>query len=169
MIFLTLIKNWKNILFCSLIALLILTTTIICVQHNKLKNYDQKIINIESSWKNKFEKLNNEGMALQREYDLLEQQHKLKVEALNEKVRQQKIQSDLEYKSLLSTNGRLHETLRDSTNKLSNLSREAAIDYSKRSSELLGRCSEEYIRVAKAARDLGIDRDALEDAYPKKE
>ena len=67
---------------------------------------------------------------------------------------------------LINANHELHKTIRDTTTNLSNLSREAAIDYSKRASEALKECSDRYIEVAKAADDLGIDRDALEDAFP---
>lgn len=163
-----LIKHWKSILIICCFIIIAFLSTLCVIQHKEISTHVQNIKNVNVEWELKFKQLNNEGIALQREYDLLEQQHKTKVEALNEKVRQQQAESTRAYNELTVSNDKLHKTLRDSTAKLSNLSREANIDYSQRASRLLAECSSRYINMAKTARDLGIDRDALDEAYPSK-
>ena len=163
-----LIKNWKSILIICCFIVIAFLATVCVIQHKEISTHVQNIKNVNVEWELKFKQLNNEGIALQREYDLLEQQHKTKVEALNEKVRQQQAESTRAYNELTVTNDKLHKTLRDSTAKLSDLSREAVINYSERASQLLGECSTRYIEMAKIAGDLGIDRDSLDEAYPSK-
>lgn len=163
-----LIKNWKSILIICCFIVIGFLTTLCVIQHKEISTNVQNIKNINIEWELKLKQLDNEGIALQREYDLLEQQHKMKVETLNEKVRQQQAESTSAYNNLAIDNDRLHKTLRDSTAKLSNLSREAVINYSERASQLLAECSTRYIEMAKTARDLGIDRDSLDEAYPSK-
>lgn len=161
-----LIKNWKSILIICCFIIIAFLSTLCVIQRKEISTNVQNIKNVNVAWELKFKQLNNEGIALQREYDLLEQQHKTKVEALNEKVRQQQAESNRAYNELTVSNDKLHQTIRESTAKLSNLSKEANIDYSERASRSLKECSERYIEMAKTARDLGIDRDALDEAYP---
>jgi hypothetical protein len=161
-----LLKYWKNVLAIFSFILIIFLSSLCYIQYKELSLYSEKVDTINNQWKQKIQKLNDEGLEAQRKYDLLEQQHKLKVEALNEKVRQQKAESNRAYNELTVSNDKLHQTIRESTAKLSNLSKEAHIDYSERASRSLKECSERYIEMAKTARDLGIDRDALEDALP---
>lgn len=161
-----LLKYWKSILLIVLLLFVVALSSLCFIQYKELSLNDANINRINTEWEAKFNKINEEGVALQKEYDLLEQQHKIKVEALDEKNRQLKLESDRTYNSLLISNDSLHKTIRDTTSKLSNVSRETAIDYSQRASKVFGECSARYIDVAKAANDLGIDRDALDEAYP---
>lgn len=161
-----LLKYWKSILIVVLLSCVVGLSSLSFIQYKELSLNASNIKAINAEWESKINKINEEGIALQKQYDLLEHQHKTKVEELNEKARQAQLESNRVYNSLLSSNDSLHKTIRDTTSKLSNLPRETIIDYSKRTSESLRQCSEEYIQVAKAAHDLGIDRDNLEDAYP---
>lgn len=161
-----LISHWKSLFVILLFLLVIFLSSLCFTQYKELSLFEKKLNAETQMWEKRIQEINKEGKARQQEYDLLEQQHKFKVEALNEKIRQQKVISDNEYSVLINANHELHKTIRDTTTNLSNLSREAAIDYSKRASEALKECSDRYIEVAKAADDLGIDRDALEDAFP---
>lgn len=161
-----LLKYWKGILLIVLLFIVMALSSLCFIQHKELSLNDANVKRINTEWEAKFNKINEEGIALQKEYDLLEQQHKIKVEALNEKNRQLQVESERTYSTLLINNDSLHKTIRDTTSKLSNVSREAAIDYSQRASQVFGECTTRYIEVAKAANDLGIDRDALDEAYP---
>lgn len=160
-----LLKYWKSILLLVLLFIVMALSSLCFIQYKELSLNDANVKRINTEWEARFNKINEEGIALQKEYDLLEQ-HKIKVEALNEKNRQLQVESERTYSTLLINNDSLHKTIRDTTSKLSNVSREAAIDYSQRASQVFGECTARYIEVAKAANDLGIDRDALDEAYP---
>ena len=80
-----LIKHWKSILIICCFIVIAFLATVCVIQHKEISTHVQNIKNVNVAWELKIKQLNNEGIALQREYDLLEQQHKTKVEALNEK------------------------------------------------------------------------------------
>lgn len=171
-----LLRYWKELLIGLLLLLCSLLISTIKSQNYELDLHNEEIKNIKKEHELVIQKLHNDievinfqAYSMQEKYDELQKQHNEKVKQLNSQLVKQRNEHETTYSKLVNTNNRLHNQIRVSNSRLSELSREANIDYSKRATEILAECSGRYLELARQATDLQVDRNALEDAFPKKQ
>ena len=66
-----LLKYWKGILLIVLLFIVMALSSLCFIQHKELSLNDANVKRINTEWEARFNKINEEGIALQKEYDLL--------------------------------------------------------------------------------------------------
>lgn len=148
--------------FLTILAIVSLLT-IANIQTKRLDAAKNEIKSLKTSHQKQLDAITLKTRELNAQYILTEKIYEERIKNVNKESLQKQRENQAIINKLRVANDSLLNTISNSNSKLPFVSNETQLTYAKTAGELVGRCSTLLTRLDTEVKNLGVDRDSLED------